>query len=262
MQNLNEPYYIKKIVEKCKKASEYEYDDHKYAEIITDSIIENAEDLLWVADEIHEQEADDYEGDWAEDFLDKYGVAFTIARLMNLSVTSFKPEEFNPEKLIMLLETHGPIALGMTTSTTLTMPENIFALDSISTKNKRVKNILSVDAYQDQGSHLVLIIGYNQKQVYFIDPNYPEFISRIRFDLFKKNMHLPEFVHANTNNIQPDHFINLTNKHDAMDKKRKVEINNILLEANIDNTDVKKRKLVSAIETNQQRPTANQSSLI
>lgn len=249
MQNLQQPLFIKNIVEECKNASIDEYDNDKYANIIIQSIIENADDLLWIADEIHEDEPDDYEGDWAEDFLGKYGVAFTMARLMNLSVTTFKPEDFNPEQLTRLLKRYGPIAIGMTTSTTLTMPENIFLFNTIKTKNKLVKNIISVDAYQDRGSHMVLLIGYDekQKQVYFIDPNYPEFISSIHFDLLKKNLHLPEFAHVEENNLQPERIIN-TNI------KRSIHEHSVLHEIQLNNnTEYKKRKMNDAVETNQQR---------
>ena len=47
---------------------------------------------------------------------------------MNLSVTTFNPKEFTPETLITL-ETYGPIAIGMTSSTNLSArPENYLHL--------------------------------------------------------------------------------------------------------------------------------------
>ena len=92
------------------------------------------------------------------------------------------------------------------------------------TTDKLMRNIYNVDVHQSNESH-VLLIGYNEEptqQVYFIDPNYPDFISSIHFDLFKENLHVPEYVHVHKKTIQPDDVIYINTNCDSNLKRRKI----------------------------------------
>src|SRR5690349_15524900 len=68
------PPYIKEIVDACK------HETKGYREIMIEKIIKYAEDLTRIADEIIDNEDSSYDGDWAVDFVDKYGVDFAMAR--------------------------------------------------------------------------------------------------------------------------------------------------------------------------------------
>ncbi len=213
----NVPPYVEEIVNTCKDKAT------GYREVIIGKITEHAESLTWVADEIIDNEDSEYDGDWAEDFVDKYGVDFALARLLNLSVKEFNDANINVDSLTTgqlknILEIHGPIAIRLKRGNILS-DEKISASETVKTSNGLIKNIYDVDNHADI-PHCVLLIGskeYPTQKVYFIDPNHPQMILSMNFNFFKENILIPEFVYLNGSNLEQDEVIFESVKH----KKRK-----------------------------------------
>ncbi|KTD18499.1 Uncharacterised protein [Legionella lansingensis] len=201
MQN-NVPPYVKEIVDACK------YETGEYRDIMLNIMTKYAEDLIQIADEIIDDGGDDYEGDWIEDFLDKYGVDFAMARLLNLPVKDFEDiGNLTMTELKNILEEYGPIAIRLTRGNklpngTLPISEKIKTSDGLIERN-----VYSVDNYPENIPHCVLLIGAKNQptqQVYFVDPNYPQMILSMGFNLFKRNILMAEFVHFNENTLIQD----------------------------------------------------------
>jgi hypothetical protein len=217
----NVPPYVKEIVETCKHETE------GFREIIIKIIIQHAEDLTWIADEIIDNEGSDYEGDWAEDFVDKYAVDFVMAKLLNLSVTEFEDvniekDNLTIEELHNILEAYGPIAIRSKRGNNLP-DENLPVSETVVTADGLKKiNIYNVDNYPVYITHCILIIGAKDQptqQVYFVDPNYPQAILSMEFTLFKKNILMTEFVYFKGSNLKQDKVFFSSTKY----KNRKID---------------------------------------
>lgn len=200
---------VSDIVQACRNTK----DD--FREIMYQVMSAYAEDLIRVADEIIDEEGEDYDGDWIEDFLDKYGVDFAMARLLDLSVTTFDDlnidrDIFTTTELANILENFGPIAIRLTHGNTFPQGKLPVAEKIKSSNGLIERNVYSVDGYQQNIPHTILLIGVKKepkKQVYFIDPNYPQMILSMEFKLFKKHMLMAEFVHNPSNTLKSDEVI-------------------------------------------------------
>lgn len=200
---------VSDIVQAC-RATE---DDFK--KIIYKVMSAYADDLIRIADEIIDENGEDYDGDWIEDFLDKYGVDFAMARLLDLSVTTFEDlnidtDNFKTADLAKTLEQFGPIAIRLTHGNIF--PQGTLPLaEKIKSANGLIeRNVYRADGYQVNTPHTILLIGVKnepRKQVYFIDPNYPKMILSMEFKLFKKHMLMAEFVHHSSNTLKSDEVI-------------------------------------------------------
>ncbi|KTC79942.1 hypothetical protein Lche_1962 [Legionella cherrii] len=205
---------VSDIVQACKET------ENDFKKIMYKVMSAYAEDLIRIADEIIDENGEDYDGDWIEDFLDKYGVDFAMARLLDLSVTTFEDlnidtDNFKTADLAKILEQFGPIAIRLTHGNIF--PQGTLPLaEKIKSSNGLIeRNVYSADGYQENTPHTILLIGVKdqpKKQVYFIDPNYPQMILSMEFKLFKRHMLMAEFVHNSSNTLKSDEVIFLKPK--------------------------------------------------
>lgn len=214
------PDFVKEIAQQCKMTV---LEQHR--QIIIDAIAQNADDLLWIADEVFDEEGSEAdvagmsgesdevseESDWAEDFFDKYGIELTIARLLNLSVIEFQKQDFTPARLSKLLLQHGPIALGCTHGNKLPQNKAVLEIDRLhSADGTFVCTVLNAENFPSSSAHYALVIGCQVQpdpRVYFIDPNYPADILSMSFEKFKSNISVPEFAYLPENKLQPDYVL-------------------------------------------------------
>lgn len=211
----NAPNYVKEIVEACKHKTD------GYREIMIHILTAHAEELTWIADEIIDEEDSDYEGDWIEDFLDKYGVDFAMARLLSLSVKALEDINIVKYNLTMaqlrtILQEYGPIAIRLKRGNNLPIEKLSVSEKIITLDNSLEKESYNADNYPENIPHCVLLIGAREQstqQVYFIDPNYPQIILSMQFELFKESLLMSEFVYFNKSNLKEDDVIFLTVKH-------------------------------------------------
>lgn len=211
----NVPPYVKEIVETCKYSPK-----EQYRKIMIEKITKYAEDLTWIEDEIIDNEDSDYEGDWIEDFVDTYGVDFAMARLLNLSLKEFEDANIDKDNLTTgqlqnILEAYGPIAIRLKRGNKL-QEEKLSASEAVATSDGSIKrNIYNIDTCQVDTPHCVLLIGSKdqpKQQVYFVDPNYPEAILSMDFNLFKENILIPEFIYFDSSNLRQDNVIFLSKR--------------------------------------------------
>ncbi|WP_182351853.1 hypothetical protein [Legionella sp. PC1000] len=183
-------------------------------------LTDHAEDLTRFGDEILDEEDSSYEGDWVVDFVDKYGVDITMAKLLNLPVKTLEDINLVKDHLSIpglknILEEYGPIAIRLTRGNNLP-GRNLSPSEKITTASGLERNIYNIDKFADNIPHCVLLIGCNDQptqQVYFLDPNYPDMILSMGFELFKKNFLMTEFVHFSQNKLVPDEVIFTTPRH-------------------------------------------------
>ncbi len=203
------PSYVREIVDAC------QFQADGYREIMIDKITRYAEELVWIADEIMNDEDDDYDGDWIVDFMDKYGVDFAMARLLNLPVKEFaelnmEVNTLTPEQLGAILERFGPIAIRISRGNDLSNMGDLSVAETVRSSSGLVKSIYAVDDYPAEIPHCVLLVGCSKQpaqQVYFVDPNYPQIILSMRFELFRENILIPEFVCFARSTLKPDDVI-------------------------------------------------------
>ncbi len=215
------PIFIGDMMDELK---EREIDDR--SEIITEYIDLNDEDLKFLEAEIENNPnfdnnaTDDDDESWIDFFLNENGEELAIARLMNLEVAHFQSlKELTPSDLYFVVLENGPIAIPTTSA--IEIPSDRTSLSALSEEIIELKNngarrvVFNVgDCRITSEGHYCLVIGCQiapKAIVYFIDPNYPNAILSMPFDVFKDFISINEYVKAPVNQLKPDLIIHTIN---------------------------------------------------
>lgn len=214
------PTYVEKMMTEIDRAD----DKDETIRILYQTIVEHADDLLWMADEVwqlnhdakkidesamqlSEESSSDEDNDWAQDFIDEYGIEGSIARLLNLHLSQVNVKKMSIAQLSSLLHNHGPIATGMIKYTQL--PHDLQQCEMVTaytSHTHETRNVYHADNYLTScEGHYVFVIGIesSRNKVFFIDPNYPTILLSLSFELFKKNLSIGEYAHVSKNTINP-----------------------------------------------------------
>lgn len=223
IQNVNQvPAYIENMMVQIDRAENGEETNR----IIYQTIIERADELLWMADEVDQlnhgdqfddvcderamhlsQDSSSEESDWAQDFIDHHGFENSIARLLQLQLSQIDINEITIEQLSVCLRQFGPIAIGMRSFTQL--PNDTHQCKMVTVHNgytQETRNVYHADDYLSSSeSHYVLLIGIesSERRVFFIDPNYPTFLLSLSFNIFKNNLSTGEYAYMPMSTLSP-----------------------------------------------------------
>lgn len=217
------PTYIENMMREIDRAE----DGTETSNIIYHTITDNADDLLWMADEVDQlkqaeemvfpqdnsamqlcEETDsDEEYDWAQDFIDHHGIENSIARLLDLQLWRIDCKKITLEQLAFLLHRQGPIAIGMRSFTQLPIDAQPSEIVTMHTRHiQESREVYRADNNLSTGDGLyVLLIGIesSRRNVFFIDPNYPAILLSLSFESFKKHLSTGEYAHASENTLSP-----------------------------------------------------------
>lgn len=208
--------------------------------IIYQTITDYADELLWIVDEVdqlnhadsnsdasnelvllNDESSNDDSDDWAQDFIDHLGIENSIARLLHLQLSTLEIDQITIQQLTLILNQNGPIAIGMRNSTELPLDYARFTSVVVCSKQTgETRDAYQVDDYLKNGvSHYVLLIGIenSQRNVYFIDPNYPTIVLTLSFDVFKTNLSTGDYAHMPKNvlSASPVKFIEVTEENSS-----------------------------------------------
>lgn len=204
-----EPLFVTEMMRTIESLSE---DAPTEAEdVIYETILTHADNLLWIADEMatnnDRMESDDMassDDDWAQDFVDEYGREASVAKLMNLQLCNLNTNKLTLSELIDILSKFGPVATGMERSSDLSSLDELDRQVYVGSGGVS-RQLINVDDREYRGCHYVMVIGAdpNKQRVYIIDPNYPEYIFSMNFNIFKSNLTTGEYVTVKQKTIAP-----------------------------------------------------------